>query len=189
MKSLLMLQNYFIVLIKISAHELAMKIIQDVLKETGITATAGIGTNLFLCKVAMDIVAKHIPADKDGVRVAELDEKRYRELLWNHRPLTDFWRFGSGIVKRLSSYGLDTMGKIARCSIEHEELFYHLFGVNAEIIIDHAWGWEPCTMEMIKLYRPEERSVVNGQVLQEAYTFSKARVVVQEMIDALSLDY
>ena len=173
---------------KISAHELAMKIIQDVLKETGITATAGIGTNLFLCKVAMDIVAKHIPADKDGVRVAELDEKRYRELLWNHRPLTEFWRFGSGIVKRLSSYGLDTMGKIARCSIEHEELFYHLFGVNAEIIIDHAWGWEPCTMEMIKLYRPEERSVVNGQVLQEAYTFSKARVVVQEMIDALSLD-
>ncbi|MCR5076986.1 MAG: DNA methylase [Prevotella sp.] len=173
---------------KATAHELAMRMIKDVLGQTGITATAGIGTNLYLCKVAMDIVAKHMPADEDGVRIAELDELSYREKLWSHRPLTDFWRIGSGIAQRLSFYGLDTMGKIARCSLECEELLYRLFGVNAELIIDHAWGWEPCTMEMVKAYRPESNSMSSGQVLQEAYTFGKVRVVVQEMADAIALD-
>ena len=173
---------------RMTAHELAMKMIRDVLCETGITATAGIGTNMYLCKVAMDIVAKHIPADKDGVRIAELDEQSYREKLWDHRPLTDFWRVGRGIAQRLYSYGIDTMGKIARCSIHQEELLYKLFGVNAELLIDHAWGWEPCTMEMVKAYRPEHSSMSSGQVLQEAYSFRKARVVVQEMVDAIALD-
>ena len=173
---------------RMTAHELVMKMIRDVLRETGITATAGIGTNMYLCKVAMDIVAKHIPADKDGVRIAELDEKTYREKLWDHRPLTDFWRVGRGIAQRLYSYGIDTMGKIARCSIHQEELLYKLFGVNAELLIDHAWGWEPCTMEMVKAYRPEHSSMSSGQVLQEAYSFRKARVVVQEMVDAIALD-
>lgn len=173
---------------RMTAHELVMKMIRDVLRETGITATAGIGTNMYLCKVAMDIVAKHIPADKDGVRIAELDEKTYREKLWDHRPLTDFWRVGRGIAQRLYSYGIDTMGKIARCSIHQEELLYKLFGVNAELLIDHAWGWESCTMEMVKAYRPEHSSMSSGQVLQEAYSFRKARVVVQEMADAIALD-
>lgn len=173
---------------RMTAHELARKMIRDILRETGITATAGIGTNMYLCKVAMDIVAKHIPADKDGVRIAELDEQSYREKLWSHRPLTDFWRVGRGIAQRLGAYGIDTMGKIARCSIEHEELFYRLFGVNAELLIDHAWGWEPCTMEMVKAYRPESNSMSSGQVLQAAYPFRKARVVVQEMADAIALD-
>ena len=173
---------------RMTAHELAMKMIRDVLRETGITATAGIGTNMYLCKVAMDIVAKHIPADKDGVRIAELDEQSYRDKLWDHRPLTDFWRVGRGIAQRLYSYGIDTMGKIARCSIHQEELLYKLFGVNAELLIDHAWGWEPCTMEMVKAYRPEHSSMSSGQVLQEAYSFRKARVVVQEMADAIALD-
>ena len=173
---------------RMTGHELARKMISDVLRETGITATAGIGTNMYLCKVAMDIVAKHIPADKDGVRIAELDEQSYREKLWDHRPLTDFWRVGRGIAQRLYSYGIDTMGKIARCSIHQEELLYKLFGVNAELLIDHAWGWEPCTMEMVKAYRPEHSSMSSGQVLQEPYSFRKARVVVQEMIDAIALD-
>ena len=173
---------------KLSSHDFAMKMIRDVLRETGITATAGIGTNLYLCKVAMDIVAKHIPADKDGVRIAELDEHSYRKSLWNHKPLTDFWRVGHGIAQQLYAYGIDTMGKIARWSLECEELFYKLFGVNAELLIDHAWGWEPCTMEMVKAYRPECNSMSSGQVLHEAYTFQKAKVVVQEMVDALSLD-
>lgn len=173
---------------RMTAHELAIKMIRDVLLETGITATAGIGTNMYLCKVAMDIVAKHIPADKDGVRIAELDEKSYRDKLWDHRPLTDFWRVGRGIAQRLYSYGIDTMGKIARCSIHQEELLYKLFGVNAELLIDHAWGWESCTMEMVKAYRPEHSSMSSGQVLQEAYSFRKARVVVQEMADAIALD-
>ena len=173
---------------RMTGHELARKMISDVLRETGITATAGIGTNMYLCKVAMDIVAKHIPADKDGVRIAELDEQSYREKLWDHRPLTDFWRVGRGIAQRLYSYGIDTMGKIARCSIHQEELLYKLFGVNAELLIDHAWGWEPCTMEMVKAYRPEHSSMSSGQVLQEPYTFRKARVVVQEMVDAIALD-
>ena len=136
----------------------------------------------------MDIVAKHIPADKDGVRIAELDEHSYRKSLWNHKPLTDFWRVGHGIAQQLYAYGIDTMGKIARRSLEHDALFYKLFGVNAELLIDHAWGWEPCTMEMVKAYRPECNSMSSGQVLHEAYTFQKAKVVVQEMVDALSLD-
>lgn len=173
---------------RMTGRELARKMISDVLRETGITATAGIGTNMYLCKVAMDIVAKHIPADKDGVRIAELDEQSYREKLWDHRPLTDFWRVGRGIAQHLYSYGIDTMGKIARCSIHQEELLYKLFGVNAELLIDHAWGWESCTMEMVKAYRPEHSSMSSGQVLQEAYSFRKARVVVQEMADAIALD-
>ena len=143
---------------KMTAHELAMKMIRDVLKQTGITATAGIGTNMYLCKVAMDIVAKHIPADKDGVRIGELDEMTYRQQLWNHRPLTSFWRVGKGIAERLAPYGIDTMGKIARLSLQNEELLYSLFGVNAELLIDHAWGWEPCTMELVEAYRPESNS-------------------------------
>ena len=173
---------------KMTAHELAMTMIRDVLKQTGITATAGIGTNMYLCKVAMDIVAKHIPADKDGVRIGELDEMSYRQQLWNHRPLTSFWRVGKGIADRLAPYGIDTMGKIARMSLKNEELLYKLFGVNAELLIDHAWGWEPCTMEQVKAYRPESSSFSSGQVLQNAYDFKKARVVIQEMADAAALD-
>lgn len=173
---------------KMSAHELAMTIIRDVLSQTGITATAGIGTNMYLCKVAMDIVAKHIPADKDGVRIAELDEMTYRRNLWSHEPLTDFWRVGRGIAHKLEKYGIRTMGQIARYSIDREELFYRLFGVNAELLIDHAWGWEPCTIDMIKAYKPENNSLCNGQVLNCAYDYKKARVVLMEMADAASLD-
>ena len=173
---------------KMTAHELAMKMIRDVLKQTGITATAGIGTNMYLCKVAMDIVAKHIPADKDGVRIGELDEMTYRQQLWNHRPLTSFWRVGKGIAERLAPYGIDTMGKIARMSLQNEELLYRLFGVNAELLIDHAWGWEPCTMDLVKAYKPESNSFSSGQVLQSAYDFKKAHVVIQEMADAAALD-
>ena len=171
-----------------TAHELAITMIRDVLKQTGITATAGIGTNMYLAKVAMDIVAKKMPADKDGVRIAELDEMSYRQQLWDHHPLTDFWRVGHGIAERLSHYGIDTMGKIARCSIEKEELLYKLFGVNAELLIDHAWGWEPCTIDLVKAYRPETNSMSSGQVLTEPYTFQKARNVVMEMADAISLE-
>ena len=173
---------------KMTAHELARKMIATVQQYTGITATAGIGTNMYLCKVAMDIVAKHIPADKDGVRIAELDEMSYRRQLWDHRPLTSFWRVGKGIAQKLESYGIDTMGKIARCSLRNEELLYNLFGVNAELLIDHAWGWEPCTMEAVKAYRPETNSLSHGQVLQSAYDYKKARVVVQEMTDAIALE-
>lgn len=173
---------------KKTPHELAMTIVRDVLKQTGITATAGIGTNMYLCKVAMDIVAKHIPADKDGVRIAELDEKSYREKLWSHRPLTDFWRCGKGIAQKLAMYGIETMGQIARLSIKNEDVLYKLFGVNAELLIDHAWGWEPCTMDYIKSYRPETNSLSSGQVLHEPYTFKKARVVIKEMADAISMD-
>lgn len=171
-----------------SAHELARTIIRDVLSQTGITATAGIGTNMYLAKVAMDIVAKHIPADKDGVRIAELDEMSYRRSLWTHRPLTDFWRVGRGIAERLSQHGLYTMGDIALQSERNEQLLYDLFGVNAELLIDHAWGWEPCTIEMVKAYKPETNSFSSGQVLQEPYTPKKARVVVQEMAEAAALD-
>ena len=177
------LKNY-----RMTAHELAMKMIREVLKETGITATAGIGTNLYLCKIAMDIVAKKMKPDKDGVRIAELDEMSYRRQLWEHTPLTDFWRVGRGIAERLAIYGILTMGDIARCSIEHEDLLYKLFGVNAELLIDHAWGWEPVTMDMIKAYRPETSSISSGQVLQSPYTAAKARNVVLEMADSLSLD-
>ena len=173
---------------KMTAHELARTMISDVLKNTGITATAGIGTNLYLCKVAMDIVAKHIPADKDGVRIAEIDEMSYRKLLWDHRPLTNFWRVGRGIANKLAMYGIETMGDIARTSINNERLLYRLFGVNAELLIDHAWGWEPVGMEHIKAYRPETNSMSSGQVLQDPYTFEKARNVVMEMADAISLD-
>ena len=173
---------------KLTAHELAMKMIRDVLSQTGITATAGIGTNMYLCKVAMDIVAKKMPADKDGVRIAELDEMSYRRELWNYRPLTKFWRIGHGIAEKLAMYGIDTMGKLARMSVQDEELLYRLFGVNAELLIDHAWGWEPCTMEAVKAYRPETNSFSSGQVLQEPYSFKKARVVIQEMAEGMALD-
>lgn len=173
---------------KMSAHQLAMTIIRDVLGQTGITATAGIGTNMYLCKIAMDIVAKHIPADKDGVRIAELDEMTYRRQLWDHQPLTDFWRVGRGIAQKLEKYGIRTMGQIARYSIDREELFYRLFGVNAELLIDHAWGWEPCTIDMVKAYRPENNSLCNGQVLSCAYDYKKARIVLMEMADSASLD-
>lgn len=171
-----------------TARELAMTMIRDVLNTTGITATAGIGTNMYLCKIAMDIVAKHIPADKDGVRIAELDEMTYREQLWSHRPITDFWRVGQGYKKRLESAGLYTMGDIARCSIKNEDLLYNLFGINAELLIDHAWGWEPCTIAEIKAYKPETKSLSVGQVLQEPYTYDKARLVVREMTESLVLD-
>lgn len=171
-----------------------MKIILDILENTGITATAGIGTNLYLAKVAMDIVAKHIPADKNGVRIAQLDELRYRQELWSHRPLTDFWRVGPGYAKKLEKVGLRTMGDVARCSVGkptefyNEDLLYKLFGVNAQLLIDHAWGWEPCTIADIKAYKPESSSISPGQVLQCPYTAEKARLVVREMADDLSLD-
>lgn len=177
-----------------TAHELAMTMIQDILDTTGITATAGIGTNLYLCKIAMDIVAKHIEPDKNGVRIAELDEMSYRRLLWNHRPLTDFWRVGRGYSKKLEKIGLYTMGDIARCSIGkptdyyNEELLYKLFGINAELLIDHAWGYEPCTMEDVKAYKPETNSISSGQVLHCPYEFDKARLVVKEMTDLMVLD-
>lgn len=172
---------------KMTPHELAITIIRDVLRTTGITATAGIGTNMYLAKIAMDIVAKHIPADKDGVRIAELDEMSYRRKLWDYRPLTSFWRVGHGVADRLAIYGIDTMGKIARCSIENESLLYRLFGVNAELLIDHAWGWEPCTIDAVKAYKPETNSIGSGQVLTCPYTTDKALVVIMEMADALAL--
>ena len=168
--------------------ELAGMLIRSVLKETGITATAGIGTNLYLAKVAMDIDAKHIAADSDGVRIAQLDEMSYRHRLWEHRPITDFWRVGKGYASRLAEFGMYTMGDVARCSLENEDMLYMLFGVNAELLIDHAWGWEPCTMEAIKAYRPENSSINSGQVLQQPYEFEKARLVVREMADMLALE-
>ena len=173
---------------KLPPRDLAMKIILDVLEETGITATAGIGTNLFLCKVAMDIEAKHIPADKNGVRIAELDEMSYRRTLWGHQPLTDFWRVGRGYAKKLEENGMFTMGDIARCSISNEDLLYKLFGKNAELLIDHAWGWEPCTVEAIKAYKPSTNSLGSGQVLHCPYEAKKAKLVLQEMADLLVLD-
>lgn len=173
---------------KKTAHELAIEMIRDVLRETGITATAGIGSNLYLCKVAMDIVAKHVPADKDGVRIAELDEMSYRQQLWDYKPITKFWRIGAGIANKLAKHGVDTMGKLARLSLNNEPLLYKLFGVNAELIIDHAWGWEPCTIDYIKAYRPETNSLSNGQVLHCAYDYDKALVVVQEMAESIALE-
>ena len=172
----------------LSPRDLAMKIILDVLSTTGITATAGIGTNLYLCKVAMDIVAKHIPADENGVRIAELDEMTYRKTLWSHQPLTDFWRVGRGYVKKLEMNGMFTMGDIARRSITNEDLLYNLFGKNAELLIDHAWGWEPCTIEDVKAYRPSTNSLGSGQVLHCPYTSDRARLVLREMAESLSLD-
>ena len=179
---------------KMTARELAVTIIREVLRATGITATAGIGTNLYLCKIAMDIVAKHTKPDADGVRIAELDEMSYREKLWTHRPLTDFWRVGPGIARKLEKHGIFTMGDIARCSLGgpgdfyNEELLYRLFGVNAGLLIDHAWGWENCTIEDIKAYRPRSNSMTSGQVLHTPYDFKKARLVVREMADQLALE-
>ena len=173
---------------RLSPRDLAMKMILEVLETTGITATAGIGTNLYLCKVAMDVMAKHIPSDENGVRIAFLDEMTYRRELWSHRPITDFWRVGRGYAKKLETYGIYTMGDVARCSEQNEELLYRLFGKNAELLIDHAWGWEPCTVEAVKAYRPESSSLGSGQVLQCPYDAEKAKLVVREMADALSLD-
>ncbi len=178
----------------LTPRELAMKMVLDVLETTGITATAGIGTNLYLCKIAMDIYAKHCEPNKNGVRIAELDEMSYRRILWGHRPLTDFWRVGRGISKKLEEHGMYTMGDVARCSVGresdyyNEDLLYKLFGVNAELLIDHAWGWEPTEISDIKSYRPESSSLSSGQVLQEPYEFSKAKLVLKEMADLLSLE-
>lgn len=179
---------------KMSARELTRKIIQDILSETGITATAGIGTNLYLCKIAMDVWAKHTEADKDGVRIAELDEMSYRRYLWDHKPITDFWRVGRGYAKKLAENGMFTMGDVARCSVGkpgefyNEGLLYDLFGVNAELLIDHAWGWEPCTIEDIKAYKPSANSISTGQVLSEPYDFEKTRLIIREMTELLVLD-
>ncbi len=179
---------------KMTAGELARTMISDVLQNTGITATAGIGPNMFLCKVALDIYAKHIPADENGVRIAELNEKTYRELMWSHTPITDFWRIGKGTAKRLEAHGMYTMGDIALCSVGeknsyyNEDLLYKIFGVNAELIIDHAWGWEPCTIEDIRSYKPTNNSLTTGQVLQEPYTYEKAKLIVREMTELLVLD-
>lgn len=177
-----------------SAHDLTMKIIREVLAETGITATAGIGTNLYLAKIAMDIVAKKMPPDEDGVRIAELNELSYRETLWSHRPLTDFWRIGRGYARKLALNGMYTMGDVARCSIggegdfHNEDLLYRLFGINAELLIDHAWGWEPCTIEDIRAFRPSSESVSSGQVLQRPYSFGEGKLIVREMTDLMVLD-
>ena len=173
---------------KLTARELAMKMIREVLQETGITATAGIGPNLYLAKIAMDLGAKHVEADRDGVRIASLDEMSYRRLLWTHRPLTDFWRIGKGYARKLEKHGIYTMGDVARCSLEQEDLLYDLFGVNAELLIDHAWGWEPCTMEMVKAFKPENNSVSAGQVLPGPYRADMARNVAHEMADAAAID-
>ncbi|MCQ2608019.1 MAG: DNA methylase [Bacteroidales bacterium] len=173
---------------KLTAQQLASKMIQTIMAEKKIVATAGVGSNMYLCKVAMDVLAKHVEPNEFGVRIAELDELSYRKLLWNHRPLTDFWRVGRGYMKKLEEYGLCTMGAIARCSIDNEDLLYNLFGVNAELLIDHAWGWEPCTMDKVKAYTPEVNSLSSGQVLHCPYDYKKALVVVQEMADALALD-
>lgn len=180
--------THYLATYKLSAHDFARKLIQDVLNTTGITATAGIGTNMYLAKIAMDIEAKHIPADKDGVRIAELDEMSYREKLWSHKPLTDFWRVGKGYANKLERYGMKTMGDVARCSLYDEDLLYRLFGVNAELLIDHAWGWEPCTIKEIKAYKPTTNSLSSGQVLQTPYYFDKAKLVTREMAEALALE-
>ena len=174
----------------VTAHELAMTIMKDVLNATGITATAGIGTNLYLCKVAMDVVAKHVPPDGDGVRIAELDEKSYRESLWCHRPITDFWRVGRGTGRKLEGLGIFTMGDLALASLspKKEERLYEAFGVNAEILIDHAWGWEPVTMSDIKAYKPGSNSISHGQVLKTPYDYEKGCLIVKEMAELLALE-
>ena len=173
---------------KLSPKDLITKIIKDVYDTTGITAAGGIGTNLFLAKVAMDVVAKHITPNKFGVRIAELNEMSYRKMLWNHLPITDIWRVGKGISKKLEKYGMYTMGDVARCSIDNEDLLYKLFGVNAELLIDHAWGYEPCTIESIKNYKPLAKSISSGQVLQSPYSYDKAKLIVREMAELLALD-
>lgn len=178
----------------LTPREMTMMLVQEVLKTTGVTATAGIGTNLYLAKIAMDIQAKHIAPDQDGVRIAELDERSYRQLLWQHRPLTDFWRVGRGYAKKLEANGMLTMGDVARCSVGKsgayysEDLLYKLFGINAELLIDHAWGWEPCTMADIKSYKSSANSISSGQVLQYPYDFNQAKLIVREMTDLLVLD-
>lgn len=175
-------------------REMAMAMVNDVFYTTGITATAGIGTNMYLCKIAMDIVAKHMPADENGVRIAELDEMSYRKELWDHKPITDFWRVGKGIAKRLADNGMFTMGDVARCSLgapnsyHNEDLLYKIFGINAELLIDHAWGWEPCRISDVKGYMPENTSISSGQVLSCPYEYDKARIVVREMVELLALD-
>ena len=173
---------------KITPRELVTKVIKNVYDETGITATAGIGTNLYLCKVAMDIVAKHITPDKNGVRIAGLDEMTYRKYLWNHKPLTDFWRVGKGISRKLEKNGIFTMGDVARTSEKNEELLYKLFGINAELLIDHAWGYEPCTIESIKAYKPVTNSLSSGQVLHCPYNYEDTKLIVKEMTELLTLD-
>lgn len=179
---------------KITPQQLATEMIARVFDVTGITATAGIGTNMFLCKVAMDIVAKHMPADKNGVRIAQLDEISFRQTLWEYKPITDFWRVGAGTAKRLASVGIYTMGDIARCSLGrqndfyNEDLLYKLFGINAELLIDHAWGWEPCTIQDVKAYKPETKSISSGQVLTRPYSFDEAKIIVREMMELLALD-
>lgn len=173
---------------KMTPRELVTKVIQDIYETTGITATAGIGTNLYLCKVAMDIVAKHVKPNENGVRIAGLDEITYRKLLWNHTPITDFWRVGKGYAKRLEKYRIFTMGDVARASIENEDLLYKLFGVNAELLIDHSWGWECCTIKSIKEYKPETNSICSGQVLHCPYNFENAKLIVKEMVELLALD-
>lgn len=179
---------------KKNARELVKEMIQDVFKTTGITATAGVGTNLYLCKIAMDVMAKHVDPDSDGVRIAELDEKTYRKKLWNHKPITNFWQVGRGIAARLekcylnNGRGIYTMGDLARASIKNPDALYKMFGINAEILIDHAWGYEPCTIAEIKKYKPKNNSIGSGQVLSCAYSFEKAKIVIQEMADSLALD-
>ena len=172
----------------LTGEELCMKLINDVYDSTGITATGGVGTNMYLAKIAMDIVAKKMPANQNGVRIACLDEMTYRQQLWDHTPLTDFWRIGKGIQNRLHKYGINTMGELARYSLQHEETLYKEFGINAELIIDHAWGWEPSTMEYVKQYRPDHNSKSMGQVLSEPYSFNDARIIIKEMSESLALD-
>lgn len=179
---------------EMNAKELATKMIQDVFNKTGITATCGIGTNLYLAKIAMDIWAKHMEPDKNGARIAELDEMSYRKLLWSHRPIKDFWRVGVGYSKKLEEHGLYTMGDVARCSVGkstdyyNEDLLYNLFGVNAELLIDHAWGYEPCTISDIKSYKPGNKSLCSGQVLHCPYNYEKTKLIIREMADELALD-
>ncbi len=173
---------------KMTPRQLATKVVQDVYNSTGITATCGIGTNLYLAKIAMDIEAKHVNPDKNGVRIAELDEMSYRKFLWNHMPLTDFWRVGKGYAKKLEAHGMFTMGDVARTSVKNEDLLYKLFGINAELLIDHSWGWEPCTIKAIKEYRPETNSISSGQVLHCPYNYEKTKLIVKEMIELLTLD-
>ena len=180
--------THYLATYKMNAHDFTRKLIKEVLETTGITATAGIGTNMYLAKIAMDIEAKHIPADKDGVRIAELDEMSYREKLWSHKPITDFWRVGKGIANKLERYGIYTMGDIARYSLLDEDFLYKLFGINAELLIDHAWGWEPCTIADVKAYKPSTNSLSSGQVLHEPYYFDKAKLVTREMAELLVLD-
>ena len=178
----------YLKLYSMTARQLITKVIKDVYETTGITATAGIGTNLYLCKIAMDIVAKHVKPDKNGVRIAGLDEKTYRRLLWNHKPITDFWRVGNGYAKKLEASGIYTMGDVARTSLKNEELLYKLFGINAELLIDHSWGWEPCTIKSIKSYKPTTNSISSGQVLHCPYNYDKAKLIVKEMAELLTLN-